>query len=85
MDEAIENKFNELIKEIDSIPAPQREKLNMLVGQTYDRHKQLRKDVDELHESLDYLRVSLKYLLFDLEATRRENAQLKGLLKDGIQ
>lgn len=32
-------------------------------------------------DSLDWLRVRVKYLLFDLEATRRENAYLKRLLQ----
>lgn len=35
----------------------------------------------ELQESLDYLRLSVKYLVFDLEATRRENAYLRRLVE----
>ena len=83
MDEAaFEKKLNELVKEIGSIPAPQRSKLILLAKQTRDCHKRLRKSVDSLQESLDYLRVSIKYMLFDLEATRRENAYLRKLLED---
>jgi hypothetical protein len=83
MDEAaFEKKLNELVKEIGSIPAPQRSRLIMLAKQTHDCHKRLRKSVDSLQESLDFLRVSIKYMLFDLEATRRENAYLRKLLED---
>ena len=83
MDEAtFEVKLNELVSEIASIPAPQRQKLIMLAKQTSDCHKQLRHNVDKLQESLDYLRVSIKYLLFDVEATRRENTYLKKLLEE---
>ena len=83
MNEAgFENKLNELVKEIGSIPAPQRDKLISLAKQTSKSHKQLRKSVSNLQESLDYLRVSIKYLIFDLEATRRENVDLKKLLED---
>jgi DNA repair protein RadC len=83
MDEAaFEKKLNELVKEIGSIPAPQRNRLIMLAKQTHDCHKRLKKSVDSLQESLDYLRVSIKYMLFDLEATRRENAYLRKLLED---
>ena len=32
-------------------------------------------------ESLDYLRLSIKYLVFDLEATRRENEYLRKLVQ----
>ena len=82
MDEAVfENKLNELVKEIGSVPAPERKKLIMLAKQTHDCHKKLKKSVNNLQESLDYLRVSIKYMLFDLEATRRENAYLKKLLE----
>ena len=83
MDEAIfENKLNELVKEIGSVPAPQRKKLILLAKQTHNCQKKLKKSVDSLQESLDYLRVSVKYLLFDVEATRRENAYLRKLLED---
>ena len=38
---------------------------------------------EKLQESLDYLRLSVKYLVFDLEATRRENAYLRRLVEQG--
>jgi len=41
----------------------------------------LRTSVEELQESLDYLRLSVKYLVFDLEATRRENTYLRRLVE----
>jgi len=83
MDEAaFEEKLNELVGEISSIPSPQRQKIIRLAQETHDCHKQLRQSVDRLQESLDYLRVSIKYLLFDLEATRRENGYLRKLLED---
>lgn len=83
MDEVVfEKKLNELVNEIGSIPAPQRDRLVMLAKQTRDCHKRLKKSVNNLQESLDYLRVSIKYMLFDLEATRRENAYLRKLLED---
>ena len=37
--------------------------------------------IGELQDSLDYLRLSVKYLVFDLEATRRENAYLRRLVE----
>ena len=86
MDEAVfEKKLNELVNEIGSMPSPQREKLTMLAKQTTQYHRELLKSVDKLQGSLDYLRVSIKYLLFDLEATRRENAYLRKLVEDSGQ
>jgi hypothetical protein len=37
--------------------------------------------VNELQEALDYLRLSVKYLVFDLEATRRENTYLRRIIE----
>jgi len=34
-----------------------------------------------LQESIDFLRLGIKYLLFDLEATRRENGYLRKMLE----
>lgn len=83
MDDAVfEKRINELVKEIGSIPAPNRERLIQLAKRTGQCHKKLTKSVERLQESLDCLRVSVKYLVFDLEATRRENASLKKALED---
>lgn len=38
--------------------------------------------IKRIQDSLDDLRVSVKYLSFDLEATQRENAQLRKMLED---
>jgi hypothetical protein len=77
-----QEKLDELVKEVGTMPAPQRTKLIMLAKQTQTCHEQLKKSVDSLQESLDYLRVSIKYLLFDLEATRRENKYLRKMLEE---
>lgn len=49
--------------------------------QVSDRRERIKNSVAELQESLDYLRLSVKYLVFDLEATRRENAYLRRMLE----
>jgi hypothetical protein len=38
-------------------------------------------DARDVPEHLDHLRVSIKYLLFDLEATRRENTYLRRMIE----
>jgi hypothetical protein len=37
--------------------------------------------VNSLQESIDFLRLGIKYMLFDLEATRRENGYLRKMLE----
>jgi peptidoglycan hydrolase CwlO-like protein len=82
MDEStFQTKLAELMNQISTLPASEREKLTRLAEQTQSRHARLKKSIGELHESLDYLRLSLKYLVFDLEATRRENSYLRSLLE----
>jgi len=83
MDElTFQKKLSELVKEIGTLPASQRKRLEMLAEETKQRHVELKKSVSSLQDSLDYLRLSIKYLLFDLEATRRENSYLRQMLED---
>ena len=84
MDEGtFEKKLGELVSEIETMPKGDQDKLAMLAEETQQRHKQLKKTVSNLHESIDFLRLSIKYLLFDLEATRRENGYLRKMLEEG--
>jgi len=83
MDETnLEDKLNELVKEFGEVPDPQHRKLVELAKQAQANRKKLQKSIDSLQESLDYLRVCIKYQVFDLEATRRENTYLRKLLED---
>jgi hypothetical protein len=83
MNEAtFERKLNELVQEIGTVPSPERKKLISWTKKAGIYQKHIKNSADALQESLDYLRVSIKYILFDLEATRRENAYLKKLLGD---
>ena len=83
MDEAnLEDKLKELVEEFGGMADPQYKKLAMLAKQAQDSHKRLQKSVNSLQESLDYLRICIKYQLFDLEATRRENKALRKMLEE---
>lgn len=80
-EQEFQQRLGELIKQIDQLPAGEKEKLEQLAVETRDRHEKMRLTVNQLQESLDYLRLSIKYLVFDLEATRRENQYLRKMLK----
>ena len=81
-EEVFQRKLSELVDEIDRQPEGERAKLHDLAEQTRQRHRQLKETVSSLQESIDFLRLSIKYLLFDLEATRRENGQLRRMIDD---
>jgi len=82
-DELFQRKLNDLIKEIGTLPVHEQEKLTKLAEETKKRHKELKETVFSLQESIDYLRLSIKYILFDLEATRRENGYLRKMMEGG--
>lgn len=83
MDEGVfKQKLSEIVEEIKNLPESEREKLTVLAEETKRRHNELKKTVTNLQESLDFLRLSIKYLLFDLEATRRENSYLRKMLEE---
>jgi len=74
-------KLRDLIQQINHLPPAERERLTKLADDARERHQRMNKTIAELQESLDYLRLSVKYLVFDLEATRRENQYLRRLLE----
>jgi hypothetical protein len=83
MDEQeFQNKLAELMVEITTLPPSERAKLQKLASKNRQRHERLRATVNSLQESLDYLRLSIKYLVFDLEATRRENVYLRRVIEE---
>lgn len=80
-EETFQKKLAELVAEISNLPSGERERLQVLAEQTKQRHKELKETVSSLQESIDFLRLSIKYMLFDLEATRRENQYLRKMLE----
>ncbi len=76
-----EKKLSDLIAQIDGLPTEQKEQLQVLAEETKARQAKIRKTMKDLQDSLDYLRLSVKYMVFDLEATRRENEYLRKMLE----
>ena len=81
-EQEFQTKLAELMGEISTLPPAERQKLESLADETRQRHERLKATVSSLQESLDYLRLSIKYLVFDLEATRRENTYLRKMLEE---
>jgi len=81
-EQEFQSKLAELVAEIATLPAGERAKLELMAEETRQRHQKLKQTVATLQESIDYLRLSIKYLLFDLEATRRENSYLRKMLEE---
>ncbi|MCH8807288.1 MAG: hypothetical protein IH986_14560 [Planctomycetes bacterium] len=83
MDEAtFQKKLSELVEQIETLPESERDQLTTLADETKQRHEDIKKSVGSLQESIDFLRLWIKYLLFDVEATRRENGYLRKMLEE---
>lgn len=67
---------------VEDLPLEQREQLKQLIIDTELRHQELIKNFGTIESHLSDLRISVKYLVFDLESTRRERDELKQLLED---
>ena len=80
-DTGFHKKLAELLEKLQSLPEGANQDLTEVAQKTKDRREQIRTSVAELQESLDYLRLSVKYLVFDLEATRRENSYLRKMIE----
>ena len=77
----IEERMCRLIEQLQTLPNKHREKLEELCKNDQDQRSQIEESVSKLQGSLDYLRLSVKYVVFDLEATRRENVYLRKLVE----
>ncbi len=83
MDEkTFHEKLLDLIEQIKRFPEAKKESIEMLAGELGKKYEDLRKSLVMLQDTLDSLRLNVKYLLFDLEATKKENIALRKKLEE---
>jgi hypothetical protein len=68
----------DLATAIGALPFEYRVRLEPLIGRVLDSTKRRRRILNLVQDALSQLRLDMKYLVFDLEATRRERDALKG-------
>lgn len=61
-----------LVDAVAALPPEHRSKLDPLMYRVVDSTRRRRRILDIVQEALGQLRLDMKYLIFDLEATRRE-------------
>jgi hypothetical protein len=79
-DDSFQDKLNQLIGKLQDLPGANKEELAQAGEKARDRHGQVGSTITAIKDSADHLRIAVKYLIFDLEATRRENDYLRKLL-----
>ncbi|MFN0017332.1 MAG: transcriptional regulator [Pirellulaceae bacterium] len=67
----------DLASAIAALPAEQRSRIEPLMFRVVDSTRRRRRILNLVQEALSQLRLDMKYLVFDLEATRRERDALK--------
>ena len=67
----------DLAAAVAGLPSEYRSRLDVLMLRVVDSTKRRRRILNLVQEALSQLRLDMKYLVFDLEATRRERDALK--------
>ena len=70
--EELPREIVELVDAIDALPAQYRGPVRPILDQVVESTKRRRRILHLVQEALGQLRLDMKYLMFDLEATRRE-------------
>ncbi len=76
--------LNDLITAIHRLPAEYRQPLEHPLNRVVEYTHRRRRILNLIQEALSQLRMDMKYLMFDLEATRRERDSYKSALDGEI-
>jgi hypothetical protein len=75
--EELPQEIVELARALKALPAEHRHSLDPLFNQVMDCARRRRRILSLVQDALGQLRLDMKYLLFDLEATRRERDEYR--------
>jgi hypothetical protein len=67
----------DLVESIGQLPAEQRANIDPLLARVVESTKRRRRILSLVQDALGQLRLDMKYLAFDLEATRRERDEFR--------
>lgn len=69
--------LNDLVSAVQSLPVAYRDQLEEPLNRVVEYTRRRRRILNLIQEALSQLRVDMKYLMFDLEATRRERDEFR--------
>lgn len=72
----------DLVAAISTLPAEHRLSLAPLLDKVVESTRRRRRILNLVQDALGQLRLDMKYLIFDLEATRRERDELRAARED---
>ncbi len=74
--------MQELARLVDGISGPEKRALSIAYDRVAESILRRRRILNLVQEALSQLRLDVKYLMFDLETTRRERDQLQAQLEE---
>ncbi len=74
--------MQELARLIDAVSGPEKQALSAAYGRVAESILRRRRILNLVQEALSQLRLDVKYLMFDIETTRRERDQLQSQLEE---
>jgi len=77
---ALRVKVGQLLSEVQRTPGPGQAKDAPPRGPAGASASAMKREMANLEDNLDHVRLAVKYLVFDLEATKRENQLLRDML-----
>ena len=76
--------LNDLISVVESLPQRYRTELEKPLNRVVEYTRRRRRILNLIQEALSQLRMDMKYMMFDLEATRRERDEYKKASEGGF-
>lgn len=80
--EQLPKEIIDLAKQIAKLPQPCRENMDAVYEQVVDSIRRRRRILSLVQEALSQLRLDIKYLMFDLDATKQERDALQEKLEE---
>lgn len=81
--ESMPKEMLELVNLIASLPAEHRLEVEPVLTRVVETTQRRRRILNLVQDALSQLRLDMKYLVFDLEATRRERDSYRETLEEG--
>ena len=69
--------LNDLVAAVENLPVRYRQELQRPLKRVVEYTRRRRRILNLIQEALGQLRMDMKYMMFDLEATRRERDEYK--------
>ena len=76
------SEVEELLAAIEALPADHRQRIQPIAKRVVASTNRRRRILSLVQDALSQLRLDMKYLLFDLEATRRERDEYRERLEE---